>query len=190
MDHLNSCFSSLLLFLQTIIQYKLALSNETVVKFRNLIHFGYKYIYTTERCGKFANIMDKRANDLIKNTVRLFLVILIVAFLFIIYPLYLFLSKGERPWPVPIIVPFVDPDTDLGYFLCIGNQTIIGTTGILGLTSLEVLVLIMLNNLWTASDNIRYSLDELASNVRKGATITVRRAQLRNILMQIHDLDQ
>lgn len=156
---------------------------------RSLMFFGHQHIYPAGRTGKLAEILNKRANGLIKNSILVIIVLLISGVLYFIYPLYVFFVDGVRPTPIPILVPFVDPETSHGYLWGIGNQAIIAAVGFVANMGIEIMVALLVNNLWAASDNIQFSLDELALNVRRGRPVAVRQAQLRNILVQIQDLD-
>lgn len=158
---------------------------------RSLIFFGHRHIYPTDRTGKFAQILNKRANDLMKNSILVIIVIIISGFLYFVYPMYVFFVDGVRPSPIPIIIPFVgSTDSLYGYLWSVGNQSIIVSVGFVANLGIEIMVALLVNNLWAASDNIQFGLDELALNVRRGRPVAMRQAQLRNILVQIQDLDQ
>lgn len=168
----------------------MAIWTKNIAIVRSLIFFGHLHIYPTERTGKYAQIANKRANDLMQNSLVVIIIILIAGVLYLVYPIYEYIVDGVRPMPVPIIVPFVDPDTTWGYLWIIGNQLAIATVGFVANMGIEIMVALLVNNLWAASDNIQYALDELALDVRRGRPVAIRQAQLRNVLVQVQDLDQ
>lgn len=153
--------------------------------------FGSDKLYPPKKDGRRATILDKhkRAVELIRRTTFIVLTLGASTVVFIIYPLYLFVMKGELPKTMPIILPYTDPKTNWGYYINLANQTIIASVGILGNFAIEVGISIMTNNLWAHSDIIKYELNEIVVGIKRGESKNVRRAKLRNIFVQIQDVD-
>lgn len=134
-------------------------------------------------------ILDERADELLKNAMFICLVLSIGSLTYSIYPLYLFVMKGEHLNLIPIILPFTDPETNRGYYINLANQVIIAATGIIGNYAIEIGFTVMTNNLWAASDVIKYDLNEIVLGIKRGETKEVRSAKLRNVFVQIQDVD-
>lgn len=134
-------------------------------------------------------VLDERADELIRKSTIICLALSIGALTYSIYPFYLFVMKGEHPNLIPIVLPYTDPDTNWGYYINLANQAIIAAAGITGNFAIEIGVLALTNNLWAASDVINYDLNEIVLGFKRGETKEVRSAKLRNIFVQIQDVD-
>lgn len=75
----------------------------------------------------------------------------------------------------------------MGYYINLANQGFIAIVGIIGNFGIEIAFSLISNNLWAASDVIKYNLDELQIGEGCGESATVRGAKLRNIFVQIQD---
>lgn len=106
----------------------MAVRTNRIEEVRSLVFFGHKHVYPTKTKGRFAYLLDKRANELMKNAALVFTILIISGFVYSVYPLYKFVLEGIRPTPVPIILPFVDPDTQFRYILNLGNQFFVGSS--------------------------------------------------------------
>lgn len=172
------------------IQYLKCVQPKNTPRFQNLICFGSKYIYQTVKTGKLAKILDKRANQLIRDAALVCLALLVASITFAIYPFYLFITEGAYPMPIPVILPFTNLENNTGYALILANQVFIVFAGLTGNFCIEIWFSIIVNNLWAATDVIQYSLDEIAIGVERNETLTIRKFKLRNVLVQIQDLDR
>lgn len=103
--------------------------------------------------------------------------------------------------PVPIVLPFLNPNTNAGYYLSLLLQLIACGAGIIGNYGFEICYSIILNNLWAAGDVVQYELNELsldAIRLNRGATKKPvsgvggdgRRIQFRRVLIQLQDIDR
>lgn len=106
--------------------------------FQSLIFFGGDFIYSNNLRGELSIILNKRANDLIQTTIYLCMTLLISCLAYIIYPLYTLVFEGKHIMPIPIILPFLDPDSNLGYYPNILNQCMIAISGICGNIGIEI----------------------------------------------------
>lgn len=179
------CFS--IFNLQSAVQYvKYLRSHE---RLRNLVTFGTKFLYPNDKKGKLAQILDKRADELMRKTAQICLAFVVASVLFVIYPFYLLIMEGTRPTPVPIIVPFFDPDTKLGYGLSLVHQFIYAVSGMMGNLCFEIFFSTIINNFWAAADIIQYSLENLPLEVHSVQERINRKRLITNILIQIQDVD-
>lgn len=156
---------------------------------RRLMFFGHDYIYPNDKKGKLGKMLDKRADELIKSAIFVLAILLFAALIYILYPMYTVVAEGARPFPVPVFFPFLDPETKIGYYLNILNQAIMSVITLCGNLAIEVCVTLLVNNLWAAADVIQHHLDEVQVGIKSGESNAVRNARIRNILVQIQDLD-
>lgn len=91
---------------------------------------------------------------------------------------------------VPIKLLFTDPDNStIGYHLNVFNQLLICECGILGNLGFECISLILVNNVMVAVETICFELKEF-NNSLSSDTALEKKMKLRNILVQIQDVDR
>lgn len=151
--------------------------------------FGSDKLYPPNKKGRRAIILDKRADELIRRSVFICLALGASTLIFTFYPLYLLVTKGELPSYMPIILPYTDPETNRGYYINLVNQSVIASVGVIGNFCIEIGISVMVNNVWAASDIIKYELNEIALGVERGESKQTCRAKLRNLFIQIQDVD-
>lgn len=154
------------------------------------IFFGHDYLYPSEKRSELSMILGNRALELMKKSALSVLALCLASVAYAIYPFYLYLAEGSHPMPIPIILPFTDPETNTGYYLSLANQGFIMCLGIIGNFAIEIATTLTTNGMWAASDIINYRLNELGIGATRGEAESVRKAKLRNILIQIQDLER
>lgn len=65
------------------------------------------------------------ANELISSSLKICVLLVISIDLSVGAPLHKLTSGGEKELIIPVILPFIDPDTDFGFYVNIGNQLVI-----------------------------------------------------------------
>lgn len=73
-------------------------------------------------------------------------------------PLYTYSFLNERPFFIPMILPFIDPNTWIGYHINASVQFFISFTGIIGAIGIEIILTIIVNNVHTAISIIEFYL--------------------------------
>lgn len=154
------------------------------------LYFGCDYIYPASKDKKLTQILDARANQLFQTLLKVSAALIIAIVIYIIYPSYLFVTEGAYPMPVPLLLPFTNVESTIGYSLILFNQIIIAVPAIIGNFAIEFGTAVTTNSMWGAADHINYRLEELAQGVVEGEAVTIRKAKLRNIFIQIQDLDR
>lgn len=90
---------------------------------------------------------------------------------------------------VSVILPFVDPDTDQGYYVNLAHQLYYGICGPFAIIGIEMTTCVIKNTTLVASDVIKSDLEELENVLRSDSEFTIQRAQkFHNIIVQIQDL--
>jgi len=161
-----------------------------IPKMQIFLFFGCDYIYPSRDEKKLNDILNSRANELIRKTSIICLLLIAAVLEYTFYPAYLFVTERQIPSPIPVILPFVNPDTNTGIYLGLLNQLFIAFVGIIGNFAVEIGASITTNSMWAASDVIKYRLDELGLSAKNHEDPKVLKAKLRNILVQIQDLDR
>lgn len=110
---------------------------------------------------------------------------------FVVYPLYKYIFENAHPMTIPIIIPFTDPDTNFGYYINVSNQLFISFLGIIINIGIEFVSSMLVNNIWVGVSSIKYALHEFSDFIRREPhKIRDIKYRLRNILIQIRDLDR
>lgn len=203
---MRNCFFSVLPT-QSSLQYYKTIHPRDYQEFKNLIFLGTNHIYAGIKPLGLRKILDARADQLIVHTLAICAALAIALVGYIIYPLYLCVSEGIKPMPLPIVLPFFNPSTNAGYYLSLLLQVTACGAGITGNYGFEICYSIILNNLWAASDVVQYELNELSlgantCRLNRGATKEPvagvggadggngRRIQFRRVLIQLQDIDR
>lgn len=131
------------------------------------------------------------ARKFVKSSISIMIVILNSGTPFICYPTYLYLFKNARPMTVPVILPFTDPETTKGYYQNVANQILMNLVGLIGNVGLECISSFLINNIHVAIETICFELDEFGNLLETEVEKTDdKRLLLRNILIQIQDVDR
>lgn len=159
--------------------------------YQSIIFFGstiYNYQGKEERV---LAILNEAVQYLNKTAICFTMGIVLSTISFAVYPLYTYLWLNERPRFVPVILPFVHPDSESGYYLCALVQIFMSTTAIGGTIGIEIIVSMIVNNMYVAVGVIEFELDKLSHLILKSelGSLGIKQA-LRNILMQVQDFDR
>lgn len=161
-------------------------------RFQNLLLFAGEIIYKDNyEIRKHREISDKSAAHLMSSSIKVLVVVSIGLFCFLMFPLYAYLFMNQRPMIVPIVLPFVDENTDSGYYINIAHQLVSGVVGVTAVIAIELMNCIFKNNIYAAKESIIYSLDELGTMLRENTTFSMQmQMEFRNVLIKIQDLDR
>lgn len=105
--------------------------------------------------------------------------------------LYQNLYTDEHVMMFPIILPFIDPETDTGFTINMVNQMISVLLGTFVIPGTEIVTCILKNNVTATAAVIENSLLELKCMVRKEKRFSIKCAwEFRNIILKILDFDR
>lgn len=108
-------------------------------------------------------------------------------------PLYMFLFRGKKLLLSPIDLPFVDDNTPFGHHANQINRAMYATAIGASVITIEIITCVLKNNIWAASELIRYSFDafdQKTGNYEGLHDSLETELILRNILLQIQDMDK
>lgn len=154
-----------------------------------MIFFG-ETLYTY-RPDKMNSLLENAINVLIRNSLVISVGLVISSGTYAAYPAYTYLFLDERPFIIPMYLPFVDADTWIGYHIHVSVQFIISATGIYGAIGMETLLTMIVNNIFTGVSIIEYELKELSDLLEKKKIGSLeRKRSVRSILMKVRDMDE
>lgn len=103
----------------------IALYPPTRVELRRLYHFGAQYVYeNSDISPKNRTVCDNMAIYLMTCTIRVNMMVFLSYSFLIWAPLYKNLYTDEHEMMFPIILPFIDPETDTGFTINLISQLI------------------------------------------------------------------
>lgn len=112
--------------MQCLILYALALKTSTREMLASMYNYSGKYIYANSGItARNYQICEKLANDLISGSIKICVLLAIAIDLSICAPLNKLTFKHEKELIIPVILPFINPDTDFGFYMNLGNQLVI-----------------------------------------------------------------
>lgn len=161
-------------------------------QYRRLYSFAGEYIYAnSEFSVENRNVCDRMAIDLITSTAKIIFLIFFSIFLAVCAPLYINFFTDGNEMLIPIILPFVDPETRNGFFINLANQLIIAFFGSIAIPATEVITCVLRNNILVAAAVIENTIKELEDVIAhcKGFSVDHHR-QFQNIILKTLDFDR
>lgn len=169
----------------------IALYPPTRLQLRLLYHFGADYVYSnSDITPKNHAVCDNMAIYLLTCSARVNLMVFLSYLLLICGPLYknFFTDEPEMPW---IILPFIDPETEMGFLINYVNEMISVLVGLPVVPGTEIVTCVLKNNVTATAAVIENSILEFQSLVETEENFSTKCAfELRNIILKILDFDR
>lgn len=158
-------------------------------RFKKFIFFGEDFLYDYRgNDAKAIERLNEAAGDLLKVSLTGFVAVIFSSLTYVAYPLYTYLFEDTRPMLIPIVLPFLEPEEGIGYYLNILNQFAISLTGVMGVIGIEFISSKIVNNVLTGVSMVEHAFDELET--KKCDRESDINLKLRNIAVQVQDLDR
>lgn len=161
-------------------------------QYRYLYQFASNFLYANSETSKSKySVCNRMAIDLVTSTSKV-LVLIAFSFSFITCgPTYKNLFTDEREMIIPVILPFIDPETEMGFYINLISQLICLALGSLGIPSIEVITCILRNTISLSTAIIEDSLNELKNSLERDGNFSIEHAwQFRNIIIKILDFNR
>lgn len=152
-------------------------------------HFGVKYIYGNSNISPRNHfICNRMAIDLFTSSVKINLLLYFSMQLAAFAPIYKTLFTDERVLPIPIILPFNDPDTVKGFLINLANQSLTILSAFVIFPANELLNCVFRNNISCAAAVIENELHEFQNEFgTKGKFSNNHSWRFRNIILRVSD---
>lgn len=136
-------------------------------------------------------LCDKSAKNLLISAIRVTFLQLFSLALTAFTALYKIFFTDDYELIVPVILPFVNPDTQQGFYFNLANQFIIFCGGIFIVPGKELVSCVVANNLTTMAHVINKALLEFNETLEKDQQFSKKHVpQLGNIVSQIMDFNR
>lgn len=170
----------------------IALSPAKSSQYRSLYNFGADFIYA--KCGtsrKHYIACDKMAIYLITCSITVNLLVLLSYMMAVCVPFTKTLFTDENEMILPVILPFVDPDTENGFIINYTDQVITCIFGSCVIPGTELLTCVLKNNASVAAIAIENSLLDLKKRMLMNDNLDEEFIQeFRNIILKILDYNR
>ena len=155
---------------------------------RSLIFFAEHSIYKNCNDNRLRDILDARVKKLLKVVLVILAIYISASISFVLLPVY-FIINGERILITSAMLPFTDYDT-WGYYLSVLNSAFWAAATTWFNVASEITFALIINNLWSAVDVIKFSFEETDKTYRKDRNRKEQAKAFRNCLIQIQDFDR
>lgn len=197
--HWKNCQLSYLNFCQNMVKlFVMIKEHRSLLAFAE---FGERLYYDNEPAnisGTSERIFYERikcTRDSIQKTYRTLMNIMIAIFLsgpmFVGYPVYSFFILKEHVYLIPLVIPFLDPESERIFYVNLSLQCFYASSGVLTAACMDLFYSICICNHRTASKLIIQSINELNDMwVSDTQTQLDRNAKLINIFKQFQDAER
>lgn len=164
-------------------------------RYQNLYFFASKHIYTDieeDSDADYIRVCDQSAIKLLTSTMKIMTIVIVSMIMHMMFPTFAYFKYNDIQWPMPVILPFTDPDSVNGLAINLVNQLFIGFTSSIGNIGIEISTCILNNTVWAIIVAIGHSIDELSGSTEnpQSSTASNRIHLFRNILIQVQDYDR
>lgn len=153
-----------------------------------IVFFGRTHIYTNQVDAKLNKILDQRVNQGLRQACLVNLILLAAGLALVAFPIYDFVINHEQLRILPVAVPFIDLTSTLQYYLNFFQQIVFALIGVSSTLGLETSYILIINNMWAATDVIKYHLDEISNRLHTKQPKEYQ-AIFRQVLIQVQDID-
>lgn len=161
-------------------------------QYKRLYNFAGNCLYAnSQNSAKTHEVCDKMAIDLLDGTIKITLLIFLSIEITCCAPLYKIFFTEEKEMIIPVILPFVDPDTQNGFYINLANQLVTCVYGVIIIPGTEMVTCILKNTISASAAIIENVLLEFEEMLQKSTEFSSKRSwQFQNMILQIMDFDR
>lgn len=158
-----------------------------------MYNFAADFIYANSDISSTNyNVCNKMAINLIIDSIRINSMVFVSYAMSVCIPIYRIFFMGENDMIYPIILPFIDPESQNGYQINFVYQMIGCVAGGIIIPGAELLTCIMKNNISAIAAVIKNSILEFEIQLKIDSSMLENDidCQFQNILLSILDFDR
>lgn len=168
----------------------ISLKPSSCEKLRSIYNFGADYIYAnSEISSSNFDVCNRMAIDLLKSAIKISSLVFVAYIILVSLPFYKTLHN-EYELVLPIIMPFVDPNTQNGFYINMANQLVHLCIGSFGIPIHNLFGCILKNNVLVTAAVIENTLNEFKKKLKNNKNFAKETAcigEFRNIVLKILD---
>lgn len=155
-----------------------------------MFNFAGDFIYANSDISPSTyRVCDRLAIDLATRTLGILMVLVFGFFSVGALPTYKLLHDGEKEMVLPVILPFVDPETNEGFTINLCNQWFSLGCGTFIIPATEIITCLLKNCISVSAAIIRNSLADFGTDL-DGEFTNERSLHYVNIIKQILDCNR
>lgn len=155
---------------------------------RILYNFSGKFIYSNcNKSPKNYEVCNRMANELISSSIKTILLIYLSLLLGTGAPMYKILFTDHREFLLPVILPFIDPDTKHGFYINLAGQYISCFTGFVILPGVELANCVFKNSFTAYAAVVENDITEFGCQLEHITFSHKQTMQFRNMILKILD---
>lgn len=139
--------------------------------------------------SKYHDLCEKMLKVLIRNIIIIVAAILFSYFIFGVGTLYVIIFEGKRATFLGTELPFIDINTDLGYAINMIFQTLVTLVAIIGNLSIEITACFAYNAIETVPYLFHLESEQISDELKSSGMNLRVKLRIRNMLMQVQDLN-
>lgn len=139
--------------------------------------------------SKYNDLCERMLRVLIRNIIIIVVTILSSYIIFGAGTIYVIIFEGKRATFLGTELPFIDIDTDMGYAINMSFQSLMIIVAIIGNLSIEITACFAYNAIETVPYLFHLESEQIADELKSNAMSLRAKLRVRNILMQIQDLN-
>lgn len=186
------CENIVLITFQCLVMYLIILMPNTRKEYRRLYNFAGHFIYANSKSSlRNHSVCDRMAIDLLFSSLKTNTLLVFSISLSVCVPMYKMFYTDEREMFIPVILPFVDPDTENGFYLNLASQLITASFGAIAIPAIELVTCVLKNNVLATAAVVNNSILELKNQMESDGLFTMDRMwKFRNIILKTLDFDR
>lgn len=154
--------------------------------------FAGSFIYANfKKTPKNHNVCEQMAVYLLTKSIKIEMLIAFSLFLMYCVPLYNISIRREYDVIIPIILPYLNPKSQIGFCANLANQLMFCVYVLPIMFGIELITCLLKNTISVAAAVIQNEVDEFAEILSENDDFTPKYAhQFQNILVKIMDFDR
>lgn len=161
-------------------------------KSRRLYNFSAMFIYSNnKKSPKNSFVCNRMANMLITDSIQFILLICLSVVIGTCAPMYKLLFTNEREMILPVIFPFIDPDTEHGFYINLASQYFSCLSGFVILPGCELILCATKHNFTSYAAVVENDILEFGMELEHDGEFSQKQIlQFRNIIIKILDFSR
>lgn len=157
-----------------------------------MYNFAGEYIYANSHTSpKNHSVCEQMAILLATSSFKTNALIVFSMNLICSAPLYKLFFTDENEMVIPVILPFIDPETPNGFYINLANQLFICAYGVITIPATELITCVLKNTISVSAAVIENTLLEFEGLLMENEELSSKRSwQFRNIVLKILDYER
>lgn len=161
-------------------------------QYKRLYNFAGEFIYANSgTSSKNHRVCNRMAIYLLSGSIKISLLMLFSVSLCVFPPLYKIFFTEKNEMIIPVILPYIDPDTKKGFYINLANQMVTCVYGTVIIPATELITCVLKNTVTSTAAIIENSLQEFEDSLQHTTIFSNKHAlQFQNLILKMIDFDK